>query len=139
LGNHNKDLLRALTAQANKLWHTSNVFFSEPPILLAEALVTSSKFARRIFLTNSGAEANEAAIKLARKYAADKGRPPEAREIISFTGSFHGRTMATITATAQPKYQAGFEPLPQRVRYCAHNDFDAIANMVNENTCAARI
>ena len=66
----------AITEQAKKLWHTSNIFYTEPPVRLAEELVKSSKFAKRVFLTNSGAEANEAAIKLARKYAADKGLPP---------------------------------------------------------------
>ena len=139
LGYSNDTLLKALQAQAKKLWHTSNIFFTEPPIRLAEELVKSSKFAKRVFITNSGGEANEAAIKLARKYAADKGRPPECREIITFTGSFHGRTLATVTATAQPKYQAGFEPLPTGFRYCKFNDFDAIAEMVSEKTCAVMI
>ena len=136
LGHHNKELIKALSDQAQKLWHTSNAYFSEPPIRLAEELVKASKFAKRVFLTNSGGEANEAAIKIARKYAADKGRPPERRDIITFTGSFHGRTMATVTATAQPKYQHGFEPLPGGFRYCKFNDFDAIKEMINENTCA---
>ena len=139
LGHHNDELLDALKTQAKKLWHTSNIFFTEPPVRLAEELVKASKFAKRVFLTNSGGEANEAAIKLARKYAADKGRPPERRDIITFTGSFHGRTLATVTATAQPKYQHGFEPLPGGFRYCKFNDFDAIAEMVNENTCAVMI
>lgn len=139
LGHHNKDLLKALTDQAKKLWHTSNIFFTEPPVLLAEELVKASKFAKRVFLTNSGGEANEAAIKLARKYAADKGRPPEGRNIITFTGSFHGRTLATVTATAQPKYQQGFEPLPGGFLYCAFNDIDAITAMVDANTCAVML
>jgi len=136
LGHHNKDLLNALNAQAKKLWHTSNIFFTEPPVLLAEELVKSSKFAKRVFFTNSGGEANEAAIKLARKYAADKGRPPEKRVIITFTGSFHGRTLATVTATAQPKYQHGFEPLPGGFEYCKFNDFDAIEKMMGDHVCA---
>lgn len=136
LGHHNKDLYNALMAQAKKLWHTSNIFFTEPPVLLAEELVKCSKFAKRVFLTNSGGEANEAAIKIARKYAADKGRPPEKRVIISFTGSFHGRTMATVTATAQPKYHAGFEPLPPGFQYCPFNDFEAIEKMMNDGVCA---
>lgn len=136
LGHHDRDLMKALVAQAGKVWHTSNTFFSEPPILLAEELVESSKFARRVFFCNSGAEANEGAIKLVRKYAADKGRPPAARNIITFTGSFHGRTLATVTATAQPKYQAGFEPLPGGFIYCPFNDFAAVERMVDGNTCA---
>jgi acetylornithine/N-succinyldiaminopimelate aminotransferase len=139
LGHHNKELLEVLTKQAKKIWHTSNIFFTEPPILLAEELVKSSKFAKRVFLTNSGAEANEAAIKLARKYAADKGKPPEKREIITFYGSFHGRTLTTVTATAQPKYQQGFEPLPGGFRYCKFNDFDAIEQMVSDSTCAVML
>ena len=139
LGHHNKKLVAALAKQAAKIWHTSNVFYTEPPILLAEALVKSSKFARRVFLTNSDAEANEAAIKLARKYAADKGKPPEAREIITFVGSFHGRTLATVTATAQPKYQAGFEPLPGGFTYVKFNDFEAIEKAISDKTCAVML
>lgn len=136
LGHHNSELIGALNQQAKKIWHTSNIYYTEPPVLLAQDLIKASKFAKRVFFCNSGAEANEGAIKLARKFAADKGKPPEAREIITFKGSFHGRTLATVTATAQPKYQAGFEPLPGGFRYCEFNDFEAINNMVNENTCA---
>lgn len=137
LGHQDPDLLAALDTQSRKLWHTSNVFFTEPPIKLAELLVESADFARKVYLCNSGAEANEAAIKLVRKYAADNGRPPESRNIISFNGSFHGRTLATVTATAQPKYQQGFEPLPGGFKYCAtFNDEAAISAMVDEHTCA---
>lgn len=137
LGHQDPDLLAALDTQSRKLWHTSNVFFTEPPIRLAELLVESADFASRAYLCNSGAEANEAAIKLVRKCAADKGRPPHAREIITFHGSFHGRTLATVTATAQPKYQEGYEPLPEGFLYCpTFNDEAAIEAMVNENTCA---
>ncbi len=139
LGHHNKKLFAALTSQARNIWHTSNVFFSEPTVLLAEELVKASKFAKRVFLTNSGGEANEAAIKIARKYAADKGCPPEKREIITFIGSFHGRTIATITATAQPKYQAGFEPLPAGFTYVPFNDFAAIEKAVSDKTCAVML
>ncbi len=137
LGHQDPDLLAALDAQSRKIWHTSNVFFTEPPIRLAQLLVESADFAERAYLCNSGAEANEAAIKLVRKYAADKGRTPEQRDIITFNGSFHGRTLATVTATAQPKYQQGYEPLPGGFRYCpTFNDEAAIELMVNENTCA---
>src|SRR5690606_31132470 len=103
-------------------WHTSNVFLSEPPLRLAEELVAASRFAERVFLCNSGAEANEAAIKLVRKWAAAQGRAPSRRVIVTFRGSFHGRTLATVTATAQPKYQAGYEPLPGGFRYVDFND-----------------
>ena len=140
LGHQDPDLLAALDAQSRKIWHTSNVFFTAPPIQLAELLVESAEFAVKAYFCNSGAEANEAAIKLVRKYAADKGRPPESRDIITFNGSFHGRTLATVTATAQPKYQQGYEPLPGGFRYCpAFNDEAAIEAMVNEHTCAIMV
>jgi acetylornithine/N-succinyldiaminopimelate aminotransferase len=126
LGHQDPDLLEALTAQAGKLWHASNVFYTEPPLRLAEELVKASDFAERVFLCNSGGEANEAAIKLVRKWAAAQGRPPERRVIVTFKGSFHGRTLATVTATAQPKYQAGYEPLPEGFRYLEFNDAEAL-------------
>ena len=122
LGHNDPDLIAALTEQAGKLWHTSNVFYSEPPLRLAEELVVASRFASRVFLCNSGAEANEAAIKLIRKWATAQGRAPDRRVIVTFRGSFHGRTMATVTATAQPKYQEGYEPLPGGFRYVDFND-----------------
>ncbi|WP_407352596.1 acetylornithine transaminase [Luteimonas sp. R10] len=126
LGHNDPDLVAALIAQAGRLWHTSNVFYSEPPLRLAEELARGSRFAERVFLCNSGAEANEAAIKLVRKWAAAQGRGPERRVIVSFRGSFHGRTLAAVTATAQPKYQAGYEPLPGGFR---HVDFNDIAQL----------
>jgi acetylornithine/N-succinyldiaminopimelate aminotransferase len=137
LGHQDPELLAALDAQSRKLWHTSNIFYTEPPIRLAEKLVESSGFARRVFFSNSGAEANEAAIKLVRKHAADKGRPPEKRTIISFNGSFHGRTLATVTLTAQPKYHIGFEPMPTGFVYCnTFNDEAAIEALVDDSVCA---
>ncbi len=137
LGHQDPDLIAALEGQARKLWHTSNVFFTEPPVRLAEALVNSTAFAERVYLCNSGTEANEAAIKLVRKYAADQGKGPEKRNIISFGGSFHGRTLAAVTLTAQPKYQQGYEPLPGGFIYCdTFNDEAAIEALVDENTCA---
>jgi len=126
LGHQDPDLLEALTAQAHKLWHASNVFYTEPPLRLAEELVRASGFAQRVFLCNSGAEANEAAIKLVRKWAASTGRAPAHRSITTFKGSFHGRTLATVTATAQPKYQEGYEPLPAGFRYLDFNDAEAL-------------
>lgn len=122
LGHNDPDLVAALVEQAGKLWHTSNVFYSEPPLRLAEELVNASRFAERVFLCNSGAEANEVAIKLVRKWAAGQGRAPDRRVIVTFRGSFHGRTLATVTATAQPKYQEGYEPLPGGFRYVDFND-----------------
>jgi acetylornithine/N-succinyldiaminopimelate aminotransferase len=126
LGHQDPELVEALTAQAHKLWHASNVFYSEPPLRLAEELVAASGFAERVFLCNSGTEANEAAIKLVRRWASSKGRPPERRVIVTFRGSFHGRTLAAVTATAQPKYQEGYEPLPGGFRYLDFNDTTAL-------------
>ncbi len=137
LGHGDPDLLAALTAQAGKLWHASNVFYTEPPLRLAEELVDAAPFAKRVFLCNSGAEANEAALKLARKWAATQGRAPEQRTILTFRGSFHGRTLATVTATAQPKYQQGFEPLPPGFRYATFNDFDDVSSAFASGGIAA--
>ena len=126
LGHGDPDILAALHAQAAMIWHTSNVFYSEPPIHLAEELLAATAFARRVYFCNSGTEANEAAIKLVRKYAAGRGREPSQRVILTFEGSFHGRTLAAVTATAQPKYQQGYEPLPGGFRHAALNDIDAL-------------
>jgi acetylornithine/N-succinyldiaminopimelate aminotransferase len=140
LGHAAPELVEALTIQARKLWHTSNVFWSEPPLRLARRLVEASGFARRAFLCNSGAEANEAAIKLARKWAAAQGREPAQRVILTFRGSFHGRTLAAVTATAQPKYHEGFEPLPPGFRYADFNDAAAAeAAMAAGDVCAVLV
>ena len=137
LGHADPELIAALTAQAGKLWHTSNVFHSEPPLRLAEELVAASRFAERVFFCNSGAEANEAAIKLARRHAAQAGRGPERRVIITARGSFHGRTLATVTATAQPKYQEGYEPLPGGFRHVDFNDLAQLESaMAGGDVCA---
>ena len=137
LGHNDPDLVAALTEQAGKLWHTSNVFYSEPPLRLAEELVTASRFATRVFLCNSGAEANEAAIKLIRKWATAQGRAPDRRVIVTFRGSFHGRTLATVTATAQPKYQEGYEPLPGGFRYVDFNDVGQLEAAMSAGDVAA--
>ena len=140
LGHAHPALVAALTAQAGKLWHTSNVFVSEPPLRLAQALVDAAGFADQAFFCNSGAEANEAAIKLARQWATARGRAPERRVILSFRGSFHGRTLAAVTATAQPKYHAGFEPLPAGFRYSDFNDLAAAeAAMAAGDVCAVLV
>ncbi|AHX15714.1 acetylornithine aminotransferase [Dyella jiangningensis] len=137
LGHQDPDLLEALTTQAHKLWHTSNVFYSEPPLRLAEALVEASGFAQRVFLCNSGTEANEAAIKLVRKWAATQGRDADKRVIVTFRGSFHGRTLAAVTATAQPKYQEGYEPLPGGFRYLDFNDVAQLESAFAQGDVAA--
>lgn len=137
LGHQDPDLLAALTTQAAKLWHSSNVFYTEPPLRLAQELVEASGFAERVFLCNSGSEANEAAIKLVRKWATAQGRPPEQRVIVTFRGSFHGRTLAAVTATAQPKYQEGYEPLPGGFRYLDFNDVVALESAFAAGDVAA--
>jgi acetylornithine/N-succinyldiaminopimelate aminotransferase len=137
LGHNDPDLVAALTEQAGRLWHTSNVFYSEPPLRLAQELVEASRFAQRVFLCNSGAEANEAAIKLVRKWAAAQGRAPDRRVIVTFRGSFHGRTLAAVTATAQPKYHEGYEPLPGGFRYVDFNDLAQLEAAMSAGDVAA--
>ncbi len=135
LGHQHPALQAALLAQSARLWHVSNIYYNAPAIELAAELVQGC-CSERVFFCNSGAEANEAAIKLARKYAS-RHLAPAQRDIVSFEGSFHGRTLATVTATAQPKYHEGFEPLPGGFRYCAFNDIDAIdAVLAAGTTCA---
>lgn len=134
LGHHFEPLLEALRVQAGKLWHTSNVFFTEPAIRLAEALTEKSGL-KRVYFSNSGAEAIEAAIKICRKHAS-LHHPAGKRGIITCHGSFHGRTYGAMTATAQPKYQEGFEPLPGGFSYAAYNDLASLEKMMDENTCA---
>jgi len=137
LGHQDPELLKALTEQSGKLWHTTNLYLTEPAIKLAENLVDAT-FADRIFFCNSGAEANEAAIKLVRK-SSSLLHHSEKREILTFEGSFHGRTLATVTATAQPKYQQGFEPLPEGFSYCPFNNFEVATEMIGANTCAVLV
>ena len=137
LGHGHPELVAAIHEQAHKLLHASNLFYTQPTLHLAEALI-SATFADRVFLCNSGAEANEAAMKFARKYATLHLRP-EQRDIITFEGGFHGRTLATVTATAQPKYHQGFHPLPTGFRYCPYNDVDAAAAMIDTRTCAVLV
>jgi len=136
LGHTHPNVTRAIIEQAGKILHVSNLHHSEPQALLAELLCTHS-FADRVFLCNSGAEANEAAIKLARKYGAEHG---DGRfEIITAWGSFHGRTIATITATGQEKVRRGFQPLPEGFRYCAYNDVDALDAALSPRTIAVML
>jgi acetylornithine/N-succinyldiaminopimelate aminotransferase len=131
LGHAHPRVTRAINEQAGKILHVSNLHHSEPQARLAELLCTHS-FADRVFLCNSGAEANEAAIKLARKYGADHG---DGRfEIITALGSFHGRTIATITATGQEKVRRGFQPLPEGFRYVPYDDPEAIEGALSPGT-----
>jgi acetylornithine/N-succinyldiaminopimelate aminotransferase len=124
----------AVKAQIDRLWHVSNVFYSEPQIALAEKLLALSGL-ERAFFCNSGAEANEALIKLARKFQKERGEL-ERVEILCFDRSFHGRTLATVTATGQPKYQKGFEPLPAGFLHVPYGDLEAVRGAVGPRTAA---
>ncbi len=134
LGHAHPKLVAALTEQAQKLWHVSNVLTNEPALKLARRLCELT-FAERVFFANSGAEANEAALKLARKYSADHFGPDK-REIIAFTPSFHGRTLFTVTVGGQAKYTEGFEPLPPGITHVPFNDLTAFAAAISDRTCA---
>ena len=135
LGHCHPALVAALEAQAGLLWHVSNLFYNPKAIELAEGLVASTTWAKRVFLCNSGAEANEAMLKLARKVAADAGHP-ERHEIVACTNSFHGRTMFALAATGQPKYHHGFEPLVPGVRHIPYGDAAALEAALSPATAA---
>lgn len=134
LGHCHPKVVLAIQKQAQRLLHVSNLYHNEPQIRLARLLVQHS-FADKVFFCNSGAEANEAAIKLARKYAKENMKG-DCFEIITALNSFHGRTMATLTATGQEKFHKGFEPLLPGFRYVEFNNLEAIKSAVNDLTCA---
>ena len=130
LGHCHPAVTEAVCEQAGKLLHVSNLYHTAPQTELAALLVDNS-FADRVFMCNSGAEANEAAIKLARKHSAS-GR----YEIISLEGSFHGRTLAAVTATGQPKFHKGFEPMPEGFVHAPFGDLGALEKLITPKTCA---
>jgi len=134
LGHGHPKVTLALQQQAHLLIHTSNLFYTEPQVKLAQVLVEHS-FADKVFFCNSGAEANEAAIKLARRWAHAKDGA-DRYEIVSMRNSFHGRTLATLTATGQGKVQQGFELLPAGFRYVPFNDVEALSKAVTAKTAA---
>lgn len=134
LGHCHPNVVAAIQEQAGTLLHTSNLYYIQPQAELAKMLVENSDM-EQVFFCNSGAEANEAAIKLARKFTKDSGRP-NAYEIITMENSFHGRTMATITATAQTKYHIGFEPMLEGFTYVPFDDLPVTEAAINEKTCA---
>ena len=134
LGHCHPVMVDALKAQAEQIWHLSNVMTNEPALRLAK-LLTEHSFADKVFFANSGAEANEAALKLARRYAADKFGP-EKSEIISFKQGFHGRTFFTVTVGGQEAYSDGFGPKPGAVTHLAYNDLASLAEHMSERTCA---
>ena len=134
LGHANPALVDALTKQINTLWHLGNGYTNEPVLRLATAL-TEATFADRAFFCNSGAEANEAALKLARKYAHTKFGPHKSR-IVSCLSSFHGRTLFTVSVGGQPKYTEGFEPLPQDINHIPYNDIEAARAAITDDVAA---
>ena len=135
LGHCHPAAVRALCEQAQRLWHVSNHYYIPRQIELAEALLAVTPFARRAFFCNSGAEANEVMLKLARKVHADRGHP-ERHEIVSTEGSFHGRTLFTVTVGGQPKYQQGFEPLVPGIRHIPYGDVAALERALDARTAA---
>ena len=134
LGHCHPALTKALIEQGNKLWHLSNVFTNEPALRLAQKL-TDATFADQVYFANSGAEANEAALKLARRYALEV-HGNERSEIIAFKQGFHGRTFFTVTVGGQPAYSDGFGPKPGDIIHSDFGDLDMLANMMSDKTCA---
>ena len=136
LGHGHPALVKAVCQQAGKLIHCSNLYYTEPQVQLIEKLAELSGM-DKVFIANSGAEANEGAMKLARKYG--KMISKDKFEIVTAEHSFNGRTLATLTATGQPKNQEGYEPLPGGFRYVAFNDKEALKAVVSAKTCAVMI
>ncbi len=136
LGHNHPALVQAVAEQAGRMIHCSNLYYTQTQADAAEKLVKLSGLGK-VFFGNSGAEANEGAIKLARKYAWKKD--PEKIQIIVANHSFHGRTLATLTATGQPKYHEGFGPLPAGFAYVDYGDIDAIERLMSDKTCAVML
>ena len=134
LGHAHPELQQALVQQAALLWHTGNGYTNEPVLKLAKRLIDAT-FAERVFFCNSGAEANEAALKLARKVAHD-AVGEEKSGIVAFSNAFHGRTLFTVTAGGQPAYSKDFAPLPGGIRHAVFNDLASAAAMIDDATCA---
>ena len=134
LGYNNKEYNDALKAQLDKLIHTSNLFYNVPATLAAKNITKASDM-DRVFFTNSGAEAIEGAVKLARKYAYLKDGNTD-HEIIAMEHSFHGRTMGALSVTGNKKYQEAFGPMIGNVKFAKFNDLDSVKALVNEKTCA---
>ena len=134
VGHAHPELVATLKEQGEKLWHLSNYMTNEPALKLAQQL-TDATFAERVFLANSGSEANEAAFKLARRYSHDNFGP-EKHEIIAFHQGFHGRTLFTVSVGGQPKYSDGFGPKIEGITHLPYNDIAALEAAVSDKTCA---
>lgn len=137
LGHCHPVLVNALKEQGEKLWHLSNIYTNEPALKLAKTLVERT-FADKVYLCSSGGEANEAALKLARRYAVDHyGEKKD--KIISFNQSFHGRTLFTVSVGGQPKYSQGFGPVPGGIVHADYNDLESVRALMDDNTCAIMV
>jgi predicted acetylornithine/succinylornithine family transaminase len=135
VGHGDPGLAQAIATQAGRLHHTSNLYFIEAQIRLAEALAKRA-FQGRYFFCNSGTEANEAALKIARRYQIVVRGQPERTELVAFEGSFHGRTMGALSVTGQPKYRQGFGPLVPGVTFIPFGDLEAARAAITDKTCA---
>ena len=137
LGHSHPRVIEAIVKQIGNITHVSNLYYMEPQIRLAKLLVDNS-FADRVFFCNSGAEANEAAIKLARKYSREHS-DGQKFELLSMRNSFHGRTLATVAATGQEKFHKGFEPLPEGFRFVPYDDLSALEEAISDKTCGVLV
>lgn len=138
LGHGHKGLAEAIASQAARLIHTSNLYYVETQLMFAQALAKRA-FKGRAFFCNSGAEANEAALKIARRYQVTVKQQPHRTEIIAFEGSFHGRTMGALSVTGQTKYRDGFGPLVPGVTFVPYGDLAAVKAQLGPNTCAVML
>ncbi|MGU5713660.1 aspartate aminotransferase family protein [Aeromonas taiwanensis] len=134
LGHCHPKLVEALKTQGEKLWHLSNVMTNEPALRLAKKLVAAT-FAEKVYFCNSGAEANEAALKLARRYAIEKFGAHKT-QIIAFHQGFHGRTFFTVSVGGQAAYSDGFGPKPADITHVTYNNLEELASVISDNTCA---
>lgn len=134
LGHGHPGIQQAIAEQAGRLMHTSNLFLNRPSVRLAER-ISAHCFGERVFFCNSGAEANESAIKMARRYHFGRGDEERTR-IISFRGGFHGRTYGALAATAQPKYHEGFGPMPEGFDYVDYGDLEGVRSVIGARTAA---
>lgn len=134
LGHSHPNLVKALKDQGEKIWHLSNVMTNEPALRLAKK-ITDATFADKVYFANSGAEANEAALKLARRFALDNFGEKKSK-IIAFNKGFHGRTFFTVTVGGQAAYSDGFGPKPADIIHCDYNDLDALKSLIDDDTCA---
>lgn len=137
LGHAHPALVEALKEQGEKLWHLSNVMTNEPALILAKKL-TDATFADKVYFANSGAEANEAALKLARRFALDN-YGPEKEQIIAFDKAFHGRTFFTVSVGGQAAYSDGFGPKPQAIEHAEYNNLASLEALISDKTCAVML